>query len=244
MKKFFLPIAIVAMGMFASCAKKEAVKCEAEANANTCCKAAIDSVMATLDKAVETPAEAIARLKDGNARYVAETAVFPHHDHKRLAETSNGQKPFAAVVACADSRVPVELIFDQGIGDIFVIRTAGNNVNDDAVMGSIDYAIEHLGVKAVVILGHESCGGVTSAIEGEIKANEEAKIDELLTMIQNDVKQYVGKKDSLDAAIRLNAAAQVKRIDDRNLVKEFVESGKTKIVGAYYNIHDGSVTFN
>lgn len=243
MKKFFLPIAVVAMGMFASCSKKEAVKCEAEA-ANTCCKAAIDSVMATLDKTVETPEEAIARLKDGNARYVAGKSCFPHVNAARIAETSNGQKPFAAVVACADSRVPVEYIFDQGIGDIFVIRTAGNNVNDDAVMGSIDYAIEHLGVKTVVILGHESCGGVTSAIEGEIKANDEAKIDELLTMIQNDVKQYVGKKDSLDAAIRLNAATQVKRIDDRNLVKEFVESGKTKIVGAYYNIHDGSVTFN
>ncbi|MCQ2190164.1 MAG: carbonic anhydrase [Paludibacteraceae bacterium] len=241
MKKFFLPIAIVAMGMFASCAKKEAAKCEA--GATKCC-AYQDSVKATLNAAVNTPEEAIARLKDGNARYVAGQSCFPHVDAARIAETSNGQKPFAAVVACADSRVPVEFIFDQGIGDIFVIRTAGNNVNDDAVMGSIDYAIEHLGVKTVVILGHESCGGVTSAIEGEIKANEEAKIDELLTMIQNDVKQYVGKKDSLDAAIRLNAATQVKRIDDRNLVKEFVESGKTKIVGAYYNIHDGSVTFN
>lgn len=241
MKKFFLPIAIVAMGMFASCAKKEAAKCEA--GATKCC-AYQDSVKSTLNAAVNTPEEAIARLKDGNARYVAGKSCFPHVDAARIAETSNGQKPFAAVVACADSRVPVEFIFDQGIGDIFVIRTAGNNVNDDAVMGSIDYAIEHLGVKTVVILGHESCGGVTSAIEGEIKANDEAKIDELLTMIQNDVKQYVGKKDSLDAAIRLNAATQVKRIDDRNLVKEFVESGKTKIVGAYYNIHDGSVTFN
>lgn len=241
MKKFFLPIAIVAMGMFASCAKKEAAKCEA--GAVKCC-AYQDSVKATLNAAVNTPEEAVARLKDGNARYVAGKSCFPHVDAARIAETSNGQKPFAAVVACADSRVPVEFIFDQGIGDIFVIRTAGNNVNDDAVMGSIDYAIEHLGVKTVVILGHESCGGVTSAIEGEIKANDEAKIDELLTMIQNDVKQYVGKKDSLDAAIRLNAATQVKRIDDRNLVKEFVESGKTKIVGAYYNIHDGSVTFN
>ncbi len=241
MKKFFLPIAVVAMGMFASCAKKEAVKCEA--GATKCC-AYKDSVKATLNAAVNTPDEAIARLKDGNARYVAGKSCFPHVDAARIAETSNGQKPFAAVVACADSRVPVEFIFDQGIGDIFVIRTAGNNVNDDAVMGSIDYAIEHLGVKTVVILGHESCGGVTSAIEGEIKPNDEAKIDELLTMIQNDVKQYVGKKDSLDAAIRLNAATQVKRIDDRNLVKEFVESGKTKIVGAYYNIHDGSVVFN
>jgi carbonic anhydrase len=139
--------------------------------------------------------------------------------------------------------VPVELIFDQGIGDIFVIRTAGNNVNNDAVMGSIDYAIEHLGVKTVVVLGHESCGGVTGAID-EVKADDESKIDELLTMIQSDVKQYVGKADSLDAAIRLNAATQVKRINDRELVKKFVEAGKTQVVGAYYNVHDGSVAFN
>ncbi len=241
MKKFFLPIAVAAMGIFASCSQKEAVKCEA--GASKCC-AYKDSVKTALKAAVNTPEEAIARLKDGNARYVAGKSCFPNVDAARIAETSNGQKPFAAVVACADSRVPVEYIFDQGIGDIFVIRTAGNNVNDDAVMGSIDYAIEHLGVKTVVILGHESCGGVTSAIEGEIKPNDEAKIDELLSMIQADVKQYVGQKDSLDAAIRLNAATQVKRIDDRHLVKEFVESGKTKIVGAYYNIHDGSVSFN
>lgn len=238
MKKLFLPIAVVAMGIFASCSQKETVKNEV----NDSCKAAIDSVMATLDKTVETPEEAIARLKDGNARYVAETPVFPHHDHKRLAETAPHQAPFAAVVACSDSRVPVELIFDQGIGDIFVIRTAGNNVNNDAVMGSVDYAIEHLGVKTVVVLGHESCGGVTGAI-GEVKADDESKIDELLSMIQADVKPYVGKADSLDAAIKLNASTQVKRINDRELVKKFVEAGKTKVVGAYYNVHDGSVVF-
>lgn len=238
MKKFFLPIAIVAMGMFASCAKKEAANNEA----NSCCKAAMDSVMATLDKTVETPAEAIARLKDGNARYVAEKSVFPHVNQKRVAETAPHQAPFAAVVACSDSRVPVEYIFDQGIGDIFVIRTAGNNVNNDAVMGSVDYAIEHLGVKTVVILGHESCGGVTGAI-GEVKADDESKIDELLTMIQADVKQYVGKADSLTAAIKLNANTQVKRINDREMVKKFVEAGKTQVVGAYYNVHDGSVVF-
>ena len=90
-----------------------------------------------------TPEEALAKLMAGNERYVNETSIYPRADIDRVEETAPHQAPFAAVVGCSDSRVPVELIFDQGIGDIFVIRTAGNNVNSDMVMGSVDYAIEH-----------------------------------------------------------------------------------------------------
>ena len=115
-------------------------------------------------------------------------------------------------------------------------------MDQEQVNRLVDYAIEHLGVKTVVVLGHESCGGVTGAI-GDVKADDESKIDELLSMIQADVKPYVGKADSLDAAIKLNASTQVKRINDRELVKKFVEAGKTQVVGAYYNVHDGSVVF-
>ena len=98
--------------------------------------------------------------------------------------------PFAAVVGCFDSRVPVELLFDQGIGDVFVIRTAGNNVNSEMVMGSVDYAIEHLGVKVLLVLGHGSCGGVTGAVsESE---EEHGNIACLLSAIRNDVSEYVG----------------------------------------------------
>ena len=95
---------------------------------------------------VSTPQEAIAKLMAGNERYINEKSIYPHTDMDRVNETAPHQAPFAAVVGCSDSRVPVELLFDQGIGDIFVIRTAGNNVNSEMVMGSVDYAIEHLGV--------------------------------------------------------------------------------------------------
>lgn len=93
-----------------------------------------------------TPEEALAALIAGNGRYVNEECINPRSDMERVEETAPHQAPFAAVVGCSDSRVPVELLFDQGIGDIFVIRTAGNNVNSEMVMGSVDYAIEHLGV--------------------------------------------------------------------------------------------------
>ena len=115
-----------------------------------------------------TPQQALEELIAGNERYVNEKSIHPHGGVDRVAETAPHQAPFAAVVGCSDSRVPVELLFDQGIGDVFVIRTAGNNVNSEMVMGSVDYAIEHLGVKVLLVLGHGACGGVTGAVsEGE-----------------------------------------------------------------------------
>lgn len=194
-------------------------------------------------KEVTSPAEAIARLQEGNARYASDSAVNPHDNHMRIDETAPKQTPFCAVVACSDSRVPVEHIFDQGIGDIFVIRTAGNSVNDDVVMGSVDYAIEHLKVKSVVVMGHESCGGVTGAITEKEEAVENSKVDELLSVIRNDVRPYYGQKDSLDAAIRLNTNKQVERILANPEVKKLVEEGKLSVVGAYYNVHTGKVDF-
>ena len=158
----------------------------------------------------------------------------------RVKETAPHQAPFAAVVGCSDSRVPVELLFDQGIGDIFVIRTAGNNVNSDMVMGSVDYAIEHLGVKLLLVLGHGSCGGVTGAIsEGE---HEHGNIGHLLSTIRNDVSQYVGKTDSLEAAIHHHAHVQVDRICSYPHVSEKIEKGELLVKQAYYDVHTGKVT--
>jgi carbonic anhydrase len=135
-----------------------------------------------------TPEEALAELIAGNERYVNEECVNPRSDMERVEETAPHQAPFAAVVGCSDSRVPVELLFDQGIGDIFVIRTAGNNVNSEMVIGSVDYAIEHLGIKVLLVLGHGSCGGVTGAIsEGE---EEHGNIGHLLGTIREDVSDY------------------------------------------------------
>ena len=191
--------------------------------------------------APSTPQEALDELVAGNERFVNGKSNHPHGGVGRVAETAPHQAPFAAVVGCSDSRVPVELLFDQGIGDIFVIRTAGNNVNSEMVMGSVDYAIEHLGVKVLLVLGHGSCGGVTGAVsEGE---EEHGNIGGLLSTIRNDVSQYVGKADSLDAAIRHHAHVQVERIVAYPHVAEKIEKGELLVKQAYYDVNTGKVTF-
>ena len=190
--------------------------------------------------APSTPQEALAELIAGNERYASEKSIYPRSSMDRVAQTAPHQAPFAAVVGCSDSRVPVELLFDQGIGDIFVIRTAGNNVNSEMVMGSVDYAIEHLGVKVLLVLGHGSCGGVTGAItEGE---EEYGNIGSLLSTIREDVSQYVGQSDSLEAAIHHHAHVQVERIIAYPHVAEKIETGELLVKQAYYDVNTGKVT--
>ena len=190
--------------------------------------------------APSTPQEALDELIAGNDRYASEKSIYPHSSMDRVAQTAPHQAPFAAVVGCSDSRVPVELLFDQGIGDIFVIRTAGNNVNSEMVMGSVDYAIEHLGVKVLLVLGHGSCGGVTGAItEGE---EEHGNIGSLLSTIREDVSQYVGQSDSLEAAIHHHAHVQVERIIAYPHVAEKIETGELLVKQAYYDVNTGKVT--
>lgn len=189
--------------------------------------------------APSTPEEALSLLIAGNNRYVNEKSIYPRSDIDRVEETAPHQAPFAAVVGCSDSRVPVELLFDQGVGDIFVIRTAGNNTNSEMVMGSVDYAVEHLGVKVLLVLGHGSCGGVTGAISEE---EEHGNIGELLATIRNDVKQYVGKLDSLDAAIHHHTQVQVERIISYPHIAEKVESGELVVKAAYYDVNTGKVS--
>ena len=187
-----------------------------------------------------TPQEALTELIAGNERYVNEKCMNPRSDMDRVNETAPHQAPFAAVVGCSDSRVPVELLFDQGIGDIFVIRTAGNNVNSEMVMGSVDYAIEHLGVKVLLVLGHGSCGGVTGAIsEG---GHEHGNIAQLLGTIRNDVNDYVGKAESLDEAIRHHTLVQVERIMAYPHVAEKAAKGELLVKPAYYDVNTGKVS--
>jgi carbonic anhydrase len=203
----------------------------------TMCKSESKSVSVSVPS---TPKEALAELVAGNERYVNEMSIYPHGDMERVEETAPHQAPFAAVVGCSDSRVPVELLFDRGIGDIFVIRTAGNNVNSEMVMGSVDYAIEHLGVKVLLVLGHGSCGGVTGAItEG---GHEQGAIAHLLGTIRSDVSDYVGKAESLDEAIRHHTLVQVDRIMAHPHVAEKVKKGEMIVKPAYYDVHTGQVT--
>lgn len=190
---------------------------------------------------VNTPEEALAALKAGNERYVSGTPIHPRCDMERVQATAPHQAPFAAVVGCSDSRVPVELVFDQGVGDIFVIRTAGNNVNNDVVMGSIDYAVEHLGVKVLLVMGHGSCGGVTSAISN---GEEQGAIGNLLESISNDIPECMHKIEDLDNAIRYHAHVQVERILSSPHIMEKIEKGELLIKRAYYDVHSGRVTID
>lgn len=195
----------------------------------------VDTLKAT------TPEEAIAKLKAGNERFINGTSIYPRTNMERVKETAPHQDPFVAVVGCSDSRVPIELIFDQGIGDIFVIRTAGNNVNSDMVIGSVDYAIEHLGVKLLLVLGHGACGGVTGAIsEDEGHGN----IEKLLDMIRKDIADYIGKPERLDEAIRHHAHHQVERILAYPHVAEKVQKGELLVKCAYYDVNTGKVSID
>jgi carbonic anhydrase len=185
--------------------------------------------------------QALKSLMDGNARFVAAKTAQPSGANalKRRAELVNGQKPFAIVVSCSDSRVPPELIFDQGLGDIFVIRTAGEVV-DAVAMGSIEYAVEHLGSPLIVVLGHENCGAVAAAVS---HANEPGHIADVLKAIQPAVEETKGKPgDPVDNAIRAQALDVVKQLQSTGpIIAKSVQSGKVTIVGARYDLHTGKV---
>lgn len=188
---------------------------------------------------VSTPEEALSALLEGNKRFVSGHTLNPNSDIGRVMETAPHQEPFAAVVGCSDSRVPVELIFDQGIGDIFVIRTAGNNVEGDMVMGSIEYAVDHLGVKVLLVVGHSSCGGVTSAIT---PGHHDGMIANLLHHIQNDIPEYVGKPELQAEAISAHTISQVQALLQNRVVADNVANGKLIVKGAHYDTNTGKVT--
>ena len=186
-----------------------------------------------------TADEAIERLIAGNQRYVTAKQSHPHQTPERRSELCEGQCPFAVILGCADSRVPPEVIFDQGLGDLFVIRVAGNIV-DDGVLGSVEYAAEHLHTPLVVVLGHSNCGAVGATVAG---GELEGHLPALAAAIQpavDEVKDLPG--DLVDNAVRANAkmvAGQLKA--SRPVLADLVHAGELKIVAARYDIDTGLV---
>lgn len=192
-----------------------------------------------------TADEALARLKAGNARYVAgATDLAPQA--ARRAELAGGQAPFVTVVACADSRVCPELLFDEGLGDVFVIRVAGN-IATDAVLGSIEYAGLHLGVNLVVVCGHRSCGAVTAAVDNVDLDGPatHSHIDALIDAIKPAVKlaREDGVADLLDRAIRRNASYAAEQIATSEPVMAGLRAQGVRVVPAYYDLASGGVSF-
>jgi carbonic anhydrase len=180
------------------------------------------------------------RLLEGNQRYLSGNTIKSRQLSVRRSETGQTQKPFAIILSCADSRVPPELIFDQGLGDLFVIRIAGNIVTDE-VLASIEYAVEHLHVTYIMVLGHERCGAVGAAVKGG--PNHSGHLESLIRAINpaiEDAKEQTG--DLLDNAVKSNALLVVKQLGNSEpILKEIVNKGKLKIVGARYDLDDGKV---
>lgn len=183
---------------------------------------------------------ALARLLEGNQRYLRHKERHPDQSRARQQELVEGQHPFAVILGCADSRVPPELLFDQGLGDLFVIRVAGNIV-DDAILGSIEYAFLHLGTKLILVLGHEKCGAVSAAVEGGEAAGH---LTALVAAIQPSVSATANAPgDKIHNCVIENARRVARQLrQSEPVVKAAVERNGLKIVAADYALDTGKVT--
>ena len=184
----------------------------------------------------ETPIE---KLISGNKRFIDEKTIHPHQNKKTVLANQDAQHPFAVVLTCSDSRVSPEILFDQGIGDLFVIRNAGNLISD-IDMGSIEYAVEHLDAKLIVVLGHTECGAIKAYV-GD-KNNEYKKhlshIDDIVETIANESEEkQISKENHLDACIVANIKHSLKMIQDNPIIKE----KHAKVVPMQYDIHTGKI---
>jgi len=186
-----------------------------------------------------SPDEAQVRLQEGNARFVSGAMRHGDQSPERRHELSKGQKPYAVVLGCSDSRVGPELIFDEGLGDLFVVRLAGNTA-DAAGMGSIEYAVEHLGAKLVVVLGHDHCGAVSAAVKGGEVPGHIGVLVEALRPALKAGKTHPG--DAVENVVRANALLTRDQLrHSQPILKKLAESGEVRIIAAEYHLDTGQV---
>jgi carbonic anhydrase len=186
-----------------------------------------------------TPDQALAKLMDGNRRFVARKRLNPHQDIARITDVATGQDPFAAILSCSDSRVVPEIAFDQGMGDLFVVRVAGNVAKTDEI-ASEEYAIALLKTPLLMVLGHERCGAVTAALNG---GQWPGDIAALVLAIEPAVKASVGEAgDRLMNAVKANVRLQVDRLLSSPVVAAAVGDGRLQVVGAYYDLDTGAIS--
>lgn len=185
-----------------------------------------------------TPDAALKKLMDGNKRFVDRKRQNPNQDLVRLAEVAKSQKPFAAVLGCADSRFPSEMIFDQGLGDLFVCRVAGNVATPEEI-GSLEFGTLVLGAKVLVVVGHKRCGAVDATIKG---AQVPGQIGSLLDAIKPAVESSKDQGgDRLENASKANVMLQAKRLKASPVISKLIEEKKLKVVGGYYDLDTGAV---
>lgn len=192
-----------------------------------------------------TPDEALKRLQEGNARYAAGKSTHPRADNARRAATvAEGQHPIVSVLGCSDSRAPVEMIFDQGIGDVFVVRVAGNICDVDEV-ASVEYGVGHLHTPLVVVLGHTLCGAVTAVImKDEVHGNIPLLVENIGPAAEKARKANPKStgKDLVPAAIKMNVWQSIEDMYTRSpTVRDAVKGGQAKVVGAVYDLKSGQI---
>jgi carbonic anhydrase len=193
-------------------------------------------------KHARTPEAILADLKAGNARFVAGKATRPHATAKRLRETAKGQAPEAIILGCSDSRVPPEIVFDEGIGDLFIVRVAGN-VAEEHTVGSVEYAAEHLNAPLVVVLGHHNCGAVKATAEatGPVEGNIGALVKEIQPAVE-ETKKGPAREGLVNDASHANARKQAEALVSKSpVLKHLVEAGKLKVVAAVYDLESGKI---
>jgi carbonic anhydrase len=205
------------------------------------------------ETALPSPQEALQRLMDGNQRFIANRLLEPNQSPERRTAIANSQQPFATIFGCVDSRVPPELVFDRGLGDLFVIRTAGEVV-DEAVLGSIEFGSLELKIPLIMVLGHERCGAIKASIEalespggeshGKSKhSTEPGKIGYLVKSLKPAIEKAHtwGMGDLAENAMRANVSLTVQRLKKSPVLSAAVESGRLRIVGARYDLDSGAV---
>jgi carbonic anhydrase len=207
---------------------------------------------------IVSPDEALQKLLDGNKHFVENKMTnAAMSDAATRTSLANSQKPYAVILTCSDSRVPPEIIFDKGLGEIFVVRVAGN-IPDPVVLGSIEYAVEHLGSSLIMVLGHERCGAVTATVDSKGKSTGSPNIDAIVKIIRPNVKlaakdcaacknekkcAETKKNEFVECVIDANAktvAADLTK--NSSILKHLAEEKKIRIVAAKYDLDDGMVT--
>jgi len=191
------------------------------------------------------PEKALATLKAGNERFVADASQGPAIGHERRAALAKGQTPYATVLSCADSRVPPELVFNVGLGDLFVVRAAGA-VADKSILASVEYAVEHVHTPLLIVMGHEACGAVKAASE-----KTEESLGPNLDFLVQAITPAVERAKSRPEAERLKAAI-LGNVDDvigtlmkqSEIVRRHATAGSLQVVGAYYELESGRVHFS
>ncbi len=191
-------------------------------------------------RGANSPQEALQKLKDGNKRFVENKRLYPNQSLVRVTEVAQTQKPYAAILGCADSRFPSEMIFDQGLGDLFVCRVAGNVATPEE-KGSLEFGTLVLGALLLVVIGHENCGAVKAAIDGGPLPGQIGSLTAAIKPAVDRSKSQPG--DKVENAVKENVRLQIENLKKSAVLSQLIEEKKLLIEGAYYDLDTGLVTF-